>query len=50
MKHAIERLRSSILFFPLTAVLCLSGCGNKEQAPMAGDLGGVPCAGGCSQR
>jgi len=44
MKHAIERLRSSILFLPLTAVLFLPGCGNQEQAPMAGGSGGRPPA------
>jgi multidrug efflux system membrane fusion protein len=44
MKHAIERLRSAILFFPLAAVLFSSGCGNKEQAPMAGGSGGRPPA------
>src|ERR1700687_2415663 len=46
MKHAAERLRSSILFFPLTAVLIfvLSGCGNKEQVQGAGGSGGRPPA------
>ncbi len=44
MKPAIERLRSSILLFPLTAVLFLPGCGKKEQAPMAGGSGGRPPA------
>ena len=45
MKHAIERLRSSILFFPLTAVLFfLSGCGTKDATPMAGGSGGRPPA------
>jgi multidrug efflux system membrane fusion protein len=44
MKHAVERLRSSILFFSLTAVLFLSGCGNKEQAQPAGGSGGRPPA------
>ena len=29
MKHAVERLRWSILFFPLTAVLLVSGCTSK---------------------
>jgi multidrug efflux system membrane fusion protein len=36
MRHSVERLWSSILFFPLTAVLVISGCGNKEQAQAAG--------------
>src|ERR1700693_5238687 len=44
MKHAVERLWSSILFFSLTAVLFLSGCGNKEQAQPAGGSGGRPPA------
>jgi len=44
MKHAVERLRSSILFFPLTAVVLLSGCGNKGQPPVAGGSGGRPPA------
>src|ERR1700693_2736971 len=44
MKHAVERLWSSILFFSLTAVLFLSGCGNKEQAQPAGASGGRPPA------
>lgn len=44
MQHAVERLRSSILFFPLTAVLFLSGCGSKEQAQPAGGSGGRPPA------
>jgi multidrug efflux system membrane fusion protein len=46
MKHAAERLRSSILFFLLTAVLVfvLSGCGNKEQVQGAGGSGGRPPA------
>ena len=44
MKHAIERLRSAILFVSLTAVLFLSGCGSKKQAPTAGGSGGRPPA------
>jgi membrane fusion protein, multidrug efflux system len=44
MHHAVERLRSSILFFPLTAVLFLSGCGSKEQAQPAGGSRGRPPA------
>jgi multidrug efflux system membrane fusion protein len=44
MKHAAERLRSSILFFLLIAVLVLSGCGNKEQVQGAGGSGGRPPA------
>ncbi|MGA8314191.1 MAG: efflux RND transporter periplasmic adaptor subunit, partial [Terriglobales bacterium] len=44
MKRAIERLQSSILFFPLTAVLFLSGCGTKDAAPIAGGWGGRPPA------
>jgi len=40
MKHAVQRLRSSILFFPLTAVLFISGCGTKEQGQAAGGSGG----------
>src|ERR1035437_5638578 len=44
MKHAVERLRSSILLFSLTTVLFLSGCGNKEQAQAAGGSGGRPPA------
>ena len=44
MKHTVERLRSSILFFPLTAVLFLSGCGNKGQVQVAGGSGGRPPA------
>jgi multidrug efflux system membrane fusion protein len=44
MKYAAERLRSSILFFPLTAVLLLSGCGSKEPVQGAGGSGGRPPA------
>jgi len=44
MKHAVERLRSSILFFPLTAVVFISGCGNKGQPLVAGGSGGRPPA------
>jgi len=42
MKHAVERLRLSILFFPLTAALLVSGCTNK--APAGGASGGRPPA------
>ena len=42
MKHAVERLRLSILFLPLTAVLLVSGCTNK--APAGGASGGRPPA------
>lgn len=44
MKHAVEQLRSSILFFLLTAVLFISGCGKKEQVQAAGGAGGRPPA------
>src|ERR1019366_8265180 len=44
MKHVVERLRSSILFFLLTAVLFISGCTNKEQVQGAGGSGGRPPA------
>jgi membrane fusion protein, multidrug efflux system len=44
MKHATERLRLPILLFPLTAVLLLSGCTNKEQVQAAGGSGGRPPA------
>src|ERR1700687_6155594 len=44
MKHAVERLRSSILFFPLTAVVFISGCGNKGQPLVVGGSGGRPPA------
>ncbi len=44
MKHVIARLRSSILFFLLTAVLFISGCRNKEQVQAAGGSGGRPPA------
>ena len=44
MKRAVERLRSSILFFSLTAVLFLSGCTNKERVQAAGAAGGRPPA------
>src|SRR5579859_6887031 len=42
MKPAAERLRSSILFFLLAAVLVLSACGNKEQVQGAGTGGRPP--------
>ena len=44
MKHAVERLRSLVLFFLLTAVLFISGCGNKGQVQVAGGSGGRPPA------
>jgi len=44
MKHAVELPCSSILFFPLAAVLFLSGCGKKEQLQGAGGSGGRPSA------
>jgi membrane fusion protein, multidrug efflux system len=44
MQQAVERLRSSILFFPLMAGLFLSGCGNKDQVQVAGASGGRPPA------
>ena len=44
MKLAVARLPSSILLFPLTTVLFISGCGNKEQAQMAPGSGGRPPA------
>jgi multidrug efflux system membrane fusion protein len=39
MKHAVQQFRSLIIFFPLTALLVISGCGNKEQAQVAGGAG-----------
>ncbi len=44
MKCAHQRLRSSILFFPLTAVLFISGCGTKEKGQAAGGSEGRPPA------
>lgn len=44
MKRVVEQLRSFIVFFPLSAVLVLSGCGNKEQIPTPGSAGGRPPA------
>ena len=44
MKYAPEPLRLRILSLPLTAVVLLSGCTNKEQAQMAGGSGGRPPA------
>ena len=44
MKHAVKRLRLSILFCPLTAVLLVSGCTKKEQVQVAGGSGGRPPA------
>src|SRR3974390_3767152 len=39
-----ERLRSSILFPALTALLFLSGCRNREPGQVAGGSGGRPPA------
>ncbi len=36
MQHAVERLNLSILLFPLTAVLLVSGCTNKDQVQAGG--------------
>ena len=44
MKPTVERPRSSIVFFLLTAVLFLSGCRNKEQVQAARGAGGRPPA------
>jgi len=44
MKRAVERLRSPIFFFPVTAVLFLSGCANKDRVQAAGASGGRPPA------
>jgi membrane fusion protein, multidrug efflux system len=43
MKHAAVRLRLSILFLALSAVLLLSGC-NKNQSQVAASSGGRPPA------
>jgi multidrug efflux system membrane fusion protein len=42
MKHAVEPLRSPILFFLLMAILFISGCGKKEQVQAAGGGGRPP--------
>src|SRR6266705_3514367 len=44
MKQAVKRLQSSLLFFPLTAGVLLSGCANKESAQPAPGSGGRPPA------
>jgi membrane fusion protein, multidrug efflux system len=44
MKHAVARLRFSMFFLPLAAVLFLSGCGNKGQVQAAGGSSGRPPA------
>jgi multidrug efflux system membrane fusion protein len=44
MKQAVRRLQSTLLFFPLTAVVFLSGCGSKESAQPATGAGGRPPA------
>ncbi len=36
MRRVVEHVRSLILFFPLAAILFLSGCGNREQSQAAG--------------
>src|SRR5271169_5810599 len=43
MKHAVQRLRLSLLLFPLMAGLFLSGCGDKNQV-QAGASGDRPPA------
>jgi membrane fusion protein, multidrug efflux system len=40
----LERMRSSIVFLPLSAVLILSGCGKKDQVMAAAAPGGRPSA------
>jgi len=40
----LERLRSSIVFLPLSAALILSGCGKKDQVMAAATAGGHPPA------
>jgi multidrug efflux system membrane fusion protein len=42
MNNVVERLRSSIVIFPLTAVLFLSGCGNQAQNQPPGSAGRPP--------
>jgi multidrug efflux system membrane fusion protein len=44
MKQAVRRLQSTFLFFALTAVVFLSGCGSKESAQPATGSGGRPPA------
>jgi membrane fusion protein, multidrug efflux system len=44
MNHVVERLRSSLFLFLLTAALFISGCRNKEQLQAAGGSGGRPPA------
>ena len=44
MQHAVDRLRLSILLFPLTAVLLVSGCTNKGQVQAGGGAGHRPPA------
>ncbi len=44
MRQAAKRLRSSLLFFPLTAVILLFGCANRESAQSATGSGGRPPA------
>ena len=44
MKRGVQRLRLSMLFFQLTIVVFMSGCGNKEQFQGAGGSGTRPPA------
>ncbi len=44
MKHAAEHLRSSLIFFFLTAILFLSACGNKGPSQAGGGAAGRPPA------
>ncbi len=44
MRPSVERLRSSILFSLMTAVLVTSGCGTKDQVQAAAGAGGRPPA------
>lgn len=44
MRHAVKRMRLSILLFPLAAVLLVSGCTNKQQVAAGGGAGRRPPA------
>src|ERR1022692_3954690 len=44
MRHAGNRMRLSILLFPLAAVLLVSGCTNKQQVAAGGGAGRRPPA------
>jgi multidrug efflux system membrane fusion protein len=44
MKQAVKRLQSSLLFFPLTAIGLLAGCGNKGSTQPAAGAGARPPA------